>query len=181
MVPKHVQWCVCMYLCCPSNGSGPSAVGAAGALPRSPVPPVCPFPTCCQSWPLMTHSFALLQPPHFGMPSQHRGTNDWLTLWCNSCSRAPHGIRLKLILIETIPIFSCPTPSLLPLGTMPPKSPRIPVSGFAFKNPDSRHSLTLPYLDFSIYQFLERDSTPAYMNLLHSFNSHMLIHSMDLP
>ena len=61
-------------------------------------------------------------PPHPHTSACSANTGQAMTgwLWCNSCSRAPHGIRLKPISIETIPIFSCPTPSLLPLGAMPP-------------------------------------------------------------
>lgn len=106
---------VCMYVsmlslkcqrafcsgCCCSSAQIPCTAGASVPHLLS----VTQFRPSTGSLPPHTH-------PHFGMPSQHRGTNDWLTLRCNSCSRAPHGIRLKLMSTETTPIFSCPTCTL---------------------------------------------------------------------
>lgn len=110
----------------------------------------------------------------------HKEIQSWAAPWCNSCSRAPCGIRLNLMTTETtsllgfFPCFILFPPLLLWANS--PKSTRIPVYVLASRSFNLRYLLTVPYLGFSIYWFLGKKAISICMDLLHSFNSHILFH-----
>lgn len=73
------------------------------ALPRCPIQPAPPDPGCCEYWRLMAPSYpSYREPSSPHRPASTGDTDGCMTLWYNLCSRAPRGIRLKLMSTETI-------------------------------------------------------------------------------
>lgn len=180
-----LSWEVCIYHSFFTLISFLHEAVAIGALSKCPLPAWCVLlsPTGSVVW---ASSQLLLPPEYYFLPKESTPnrcqelmpllqvwpiTWVWLIwkhkkltlglklgpiLWCDSCSRPPHGSRLKLD-SSKIPfvIGSFFSPGLLPLPLFPWSTPskitntRIPVSASFLWKPNIRHSLFL----FFIFSF----------------------------
>lgn len=175
LVPMHVQAHTCICLSFPTNESMPSAAGAAGTLPRSPAQTVHPPPSCWVCWLAMGHSSPLLQRILIAttqsggtlQPIQGYKMMDDSVVQFTIQNYQWDQAKANNHWNHPLARFSL---SPLLLGAISPKSTGICVSIFASRSTDVRHS-TIPYLHFSTYCFLGKDSISKHIELLHSFNS----------
>lgn len=134
-----------------------------------------PTPSCWGCWLIMAHSSPLLQRTLIAtiqsggtlQPTQgYKMMDDSVVQFTlQSCQWD----QTKANVHWDHPLASSSLSPLL-LGAISPKSTGTPVSVFASRSTDVRH-LTIPYLHFSTYWFLGKDSISRHMELLHSFNS----------